>query len=109
MSFPAALLLTLAVEVPLYAAALIALRLCRPALAVATAAGVNLLTHPALWWLLAPQPSVARVAAAELAVWVAETALLWLVVRRRPGVLAVVSAGANAASVLAGLAVNAAV
>ncbi|WP_460494150.1 hypothetical protein [Dactylosporangium cerinum] len=48
-----ALLLTLAVEVPLYVLALTALRLATPARAALLGVAVNLLTHPVLWWLLA--------------------------------------------------------
>lgn len=108
MSFPAALLATLAIEVPLYAAALTALRLARPARAALLAVAVNLLTHPLLWWWLAPRPGAGRLAVAELLVWAAEAGVLWLAVRRQPVVLAVVAAGANAASLLAGLLVSAA-
>jgi hypothetical protein len=108
VSFPAALLATLAVEVPLYAVALTALGLARPARAALLGAAVNLLTHPLLWWSLAPRPGLGRFVVAEVLVWAAEAGLLWLALRRRPVVLAVVSAGANAASVLAGLLVSAA-
>jgi hypothetical protein len=61
-----------------------------------------------LWWSLAPRPDLGRLAVAEALVWLAEAGLLWLALRRRPLVLAVVSAGANAASLLAGLLVSAA-
>jgi hypothetical protein len=108
VSFPAALLATLAVEVPLYAAALAALGLARPVRAALLAVAVNLLTHPLLWWSLAPRPGLGRLAAAEVLVWAAEAGLLWLALRRSPVVLAVVSAGANAASILAGLLISAA-
>ena len=108
MTFPAALLATLAVEVPLYTAALTALGLARPARAALLAAAVNLLTHPLLRWSLAPGPGPGRLGVAEALVWAAEAGLSWLVLRRRPVVLAVVSAGANAASVLAGLLISAA-
>ena len=60
VSFPAALLVTLAVEVPLYVAALTALRLARPGRAALLAVGVNLLTHPVLWWYLTPRPALGR-------------------------------------------------
>jgi hypothetical protein len=110
VSFPTALLLTLAVEVALYAAALVALRLARPLRAALLAVAVNVVTHPLLWLLLAPRPTLAAVVAAEVAVWAAEALLLWLALRRRPSlaVLGIVSAGANAASILAGLLVSAA-
>ena len=110
MSFPAALLLTLAVEVPLYVAALTALLLARPVRAGMLAVAVNLVTHPVLWLLLAPRPSPGALVGAEVAVWAVEGVLVWLALRRRPGlpVMAVVSAGANAASILAGVLVSAA-
>jgi len=108
VSFPAALLVTLAVEVPLYAAALAALRFATAARAALLGAAVNLFTHPLLWWWLGSRPPVGRIAVAEVLVWAAEAGLLWLAVRRGMWVLAVVSAGANAASILAGLLVSAA-
>lgn len=97
-----ALLLTLAVEVPLYVAALVSLRLAPLWRAVALALLVNLLTHPVLWSALGERPPVLRVAAAEIVVWLVEAAILWLAVRRRPGLIALVAAGANAGSILAG-------
>jgi hypothetical protein len=110
VSFAAALLLTLAVEVPLYVAALTALRLARPVRATLLAVAVNLLTHPVLWFLLAPRPALGALVVAEVAVWAVEAGLVWLALRGRPAlpVAAVVSAGANAASILAGVLVSAA-
>ena len=98
-----ALLLTLAVEVPLYAVALRALRLASAGRAVLLAVAVNLLTHPVLWWFLAPRPSAARFWGAEAAVVVAEAGALLLACRRDPVLLLVTSLGANALSVLIGL------
>ncbi|MEV0132360.1 hypothetical protein AB0H83_28350 [Dactylosporangium sp. NPDC050688] len=98
-----ALLLTLAVEVPLYALALTALRLAAWRRAVLLGAAVNLLTHPLLWWFLAPRPSAGRFWAAEAAVVVAEAAVLLAACRRDPALLLVTSLGANATSVLIGL------
>jgi hypothetical protein len=106
MSPIAALALTLLVEVPLYAVGLVGLGLARPARAVALGVVVNLATQPALWWLLAPAPSLARLAGAEAAVCAVEAALLCLALRTRSALIAVVSVGVNAASVLAGLAVS---
>ena len=97
-----ALLLTLAVEVPLYVAALAALGLAPWRRALLLAVVVNLLTHPVLWSVLGERPPVLRVAAAEVLVWLVEAALLGLAVRRRPALVALVAAGANAGSVLAG-------
>lgn len=98
-----ALLLTLAVEVPLYALALAALRLATWPRAVLLGVVVNLLTHPVLWWSLAPRPSLAALWGAEAVVVLAEAAVLWLACRRDPVLLLVTSLGANAASVLIGL------
>jgi hypothetical protein len=98
-----ALLLTLAVEVPLYVLALRALRLATTRRAALLGVMVNLLTHPVLWWFLAPRPSTGRFWAAEAAVVVAEAAMLWLACRRDPALLLMTSLGANAASVLIGL------
>jgi hypothetical protein len=99
-----ALLLTLAVEVPLYVLALTALRVATPRRALLLGVGVNLLTHPVLWWSLAPTPSAAALWGAEAAVVVVEAAALWLACRRDPVLLLVASLGANAASLLIGLA-----
>jgi hypothetical protein len=107
VSFPVALLVTLAVEVPLYVVALFALRLCGTGRAVLLGTAVNLLTHPVLWWCLAPRPALAALVAAEVAVWAVETGLVWLALRRAFTVLAVVCAGVNAASILAGLLISA--
>ncbi|UWP82577.1 hypothetical protein [Dactylosporangium fulvum] len=100
--FPA-LLLTLAVEVPLYTAALVALGLTTRRRAAALGALVNLLTHPALWWFLAPRPSATRFWTAEAVVAVVEALALLGVVRRDGALLLVISIGANACSVLMGL------
>jgi hypothetical protein len=108
MSLAWALLATLAVEVPLYVAALVALTLAAPLRAALLAGAVNLLTHPARWWALDSRPPIGRVAAGEIVVWAVEAGVLWLALRREPVVLLVVSAGANAASILAGVLVSAA-
>ena len=119
MRYVAALGLTLLVEVPLYTAALVGwLRLTwRPAFALAI--GVNLATHPLLWWSLRPWAGDAQypwlLAGAEVAVCAVEWALFTLGVvtwRRRHGrraldrldvlLLGALSVGVNAASVIAG-------
>ncbi|HKD96343.1 MAG TPA: hypothetical protein VKB69_01960 [Micromonosporaceae bacterium] len=105
--------LTLAVEVPVYVVALTALVGTGWARATVIAVGVNVVTHPALWWGLRPlaaRPAYpALLAAAELVVCVVEWALL-VVLTRRPGrtradlaLLGAVAVAANAASTLAGL------
>jgi hypothetical protein len=103
-SYAAALALTLLIEVPFWTAALVALRLIRPARAVALAVAVNLATHPALWWFLATnQKSPGTTLSAECAVVLAEWGLAALALRREAALPALVSVGANAASYLAGL------
>ncbi|MEU8004971.1 hypothetical protein AB0B66_27755 [Catellatospora sp. NPDC049111] len=107
LRYPAALALTLAVEIPVYAAALRwgwAVSWRRAALC---ALGVNLATHPLLWWLLAPWTGLSAyplvVVFAEVVVCGAEAMLLAWWLRRRDLLLAVLAVAANAASVLAGL------
>jgi len=105
--------LTLAVEVPVYVVVLAALTGLGRAPAALAAVGVNVVTHPALWWGL--RPFAARPAypyllcAAEAVVCLVEWGLLvaWT---RRPGgtragmaVLGLAVVAANAASTLAGL------
>lgn len=97
-----ALLLTLAVEVPLYVVALVGLRLASWRRSVLLAVGVNLVTHPVLWAALGERPALGWVVLAEALVWAAEALVLWVALRRGFVVLCVLSVGANAASVLAG-------
>lgn len=104
---------TLLVEVPVYLAALTLAAGVRWRRAVLMAIGVNVVTHPLLWWTLRPltaSPAYPYLfLGAELTACLVEWALLvaWT---RRPGrtpgdlaVLAAASVTANAASVLAGL------
>jgi hypothetical protein len=99
--------ITLAVEVPLYTAALHGAWHLPWRRAVLAATSVNVATHPALWWAL--HPVTARPAypwmmvAAELAVCAAEALLLMAWLRRRDPLLAVLAVAVNATSVLAGL------
>ncbi|MDI1461303.1 hypothetical protein QEZ54_10020 [Catellatospora sp. KI3] len=104
--YPAALALTLAVEVPLYAVALRAgWRVPWPR-AATVAVAVNLVTHPVLWsvlWQVRGAGSYpVLLAAAEVAVCAAEAALLAWWLRRPDRLLAVLAVGVNAVSVLAG-------
>lgn len=94
--------MTLAVEVPLYVAALVSLKLSplRRALLVAVAA--NLVTHPVLWWALGSEPSLGALVLAEVVVWLVEALILKVALRRPLWLLLVVAAGVNAASILAG-------
>jgi len=104
-----ALALTLAVEVPLGTLALRygsriparrAARLC---------VGVNLATHPVLWWGLALGPAGPAYPLMLLGAEAAACAVEWALLRWRIGhdgpLLAAVVVGTNAASVAAGLVV----
>jgi hypothetical protein len=95
--------LTLAVEVPWYAVGLVALRLARWQWALGLGVLVNAISHPLLWWSLAPHPGWVQLAGAEVGVWLLEALLLWAVVRRDLGLLLVLSLAANASSLLIGL------
>jgi len=96
--------LTLAVELPWYGAGLVTLRLVRRWWwALALGLLINAVSHPLLWWTLAPHPSWAWLAGAEVGVWLLETLLLWAAVRRDLGLLLVLSLAANASSLLIGL------
>ena len=111
MSYPPALALTLAVEVPVYAAALTAASPVRsarapgPRQAAVAALLVNLLTHPLLWWFLRGRSGVhgtVAFALAECAVCAVEGALVARLLRIGGPVPYTASVAANAASVLAG-------
>ena len=100
MSFPAALLVTLAVEVPLYAAALAALRFATAARAALIGAAVNLLTHPLLWFVFPRiHPFALFVVAGESAVIATEAMILAALGVRRP---VLVSFAANLTSAVLG-------
>ena len=97
--------LTLLCELPWYVLGLAALKLARWWKALLLGAGVNVATHPLLWWFLRPHPSLLRVTVAEVLAWTVEALLLLAFVRRSWWLLAVLSAGANATSFVIGLAV----
>src|SRR6266508_4602033 len=107
LSWLAALALTLAVEVPLYASVLRLAWGIRLRDAAGLGAAVNALTHPVLWWSLAPWTGRPwypwLVAGAEVVVCAVEWLALAVLVRRDRLALAALSLGANAASVLAGI------
>lgn len=109
MSYPPALALTLAVEVPVYVAALTATAAPGVRRAAGAAVLVNVVTHPLLWWFLGraaelPAATYRPVfAAAESAVCLVEGALVARLLRLRGAVPYAASVAANAASVLAGL------
>jgi hypothetical protein len=98
--------LTLAVELPWYGAGLVGLRLVKPARwwwALVLGIAVNAISHPLLWWSLAPHPSLGRLAVAEAGVWLLEALLLGAAIRRDLALLLVLSLAANASSLLIGL------
>ncbi|NJP47425.1 hypothetical protein [Actinacidiphila epipremni] len=105
MSYPVALALTVATEVPVYTAALAAAAGSPPLRTAGVAVMVNLVTHPPLWWFLRHVPGGAywpAFAAAEAAVLLVEGALLARALRLRGPAPYAASAAANAVSVLAG-------
>ena len=102
-----ALLATVAIELPLWVAGLVALRVCGPLRAVLLGVGVNLLTHPVLWRALDPAPSLGVLLAAEACVVVIEAAVVRLASGRGAGNALLVALGTNAASLALGLAVAA--
>jgi len=95
--------LTLAVELPWYVGGLVALVRVRWWTALGLGVVVNAVTHPVLWWVLAPAPTLLQTAFAEAVVVLAEAALLAVALRRDLVVLGLLSLGANASSVLVGL------
>lgn len=107
MTGEAALVATIAVELPLWVAGLTALRLSGPVRGVLVGVGVNLVTHPLLWRVLDPGPPLALILAAELCVVVIEAAVVRLVTGRAVGLAAMLALGVNAASFAVGLAVTA--
>lgn len=106
MSYPPAFALTVAVEVPVYVAAITVASPARFRRTAAAAFMVNCVTHPLLWWFLRHVPDHAywtAFAVAESAVSVVEGALMARVLRLRGTVPYAASVVANTASLLAGL------
>lgn len=106
MNYPLALLLTLTIEAPVYVPALVRGLGWEPWPAVGAVLGVNLVTHPLVWWLL---PSGGRaywtvLPAVEIGAWLVEFGLLAVLARRRYGLLLVTALLANAASLAVGTA-----
>jgi hypothetical protein len=108
MPYLAALGLTLIIEVPAYAAILerglrIGARRC-----LAAGAAVNLVSHPVAFLIV--MPALARplgffpaLIVIEAGVWIAESTLLWLWLRRDVDLLALAALLANVASLVIGL------
>jgi hypothetical protein len=102
-----ALALTLAIELPLYTVVLARGFRLPPGRAIVAALGVNLCSHPPLWWSLRPwagSPAYgALLLLGELAVCAVEALLLAWWLRRRDRLLLALSVAVNGASVLVGL------
>jgi hypothetical protein len=98
--YPLALVITLAVEVPIYLVVFRAARLMAGWRGVGAAVGVNLATHPVLWLTVSAHPC--WLLPAEAAVCLVEAGLLWCIARRDAVLLLVTSVAANSASILAG-------
>jgi hypothetical protein len=106
VSYPPALALTVAVEVPVYVAAVTSASAARFRRTAAAAVMVNLVTHPLLWWFLSRVPAHGYwvwFAVAEGVVCLVEGALLAWWLRLRGPVPYAASVAANAASVIAGM------
>jgi hypothetical protein len=102
LAYALALAVTLAVEVPVYAGSLRVARVLTVGRAAALAVLVNLVTHPVLWYGLS-RAGPAWFAPAEASAVLVEAFGCWLLLRREPALLLLVSLFANTASVLAGL------
>lgn len=110
MTWPAAFLVTLLVELPFYVIGGWALGLARPRRAAVAGLVVNAVTHPVLWVTLSGGPaSWAGTGVAEAIVVVVEGILVRLVVGRSLGWSTLLALGANAASFAVGLVVSVAV
>lgn len=101
--YPLALLLTLALEVPVYVAALRTLGETSTVRCLLLSCAVNLVSHPLLWTLAAGRPGLGWLLGLEAAVVLSETAMVWLVVRRMVGWVLLAALGANAWSLAVGL------
>jgi hypothetical protein len=105
----AALGLTLSLEAPIYAAELKGQFDRRLSSTGFAGVAVNFVSHPLAFLVIAPALVVAlgaggTLVTVELFAWVSETLLLWLWLRRSPGVLGLISLLANSLSLLVGLA-----
>ena len=105
VSYPLALGLTLAVEVPIFVVALRVARLLPIRQAVVIAVGVNLATHPVVWLVLVRAGSAywPLFGVVEVGAWLGEAALILLCVRCDRAVIGLTALVANTGSCLAGL------
>lgn len=103
IEYAVALLLTLAIEVPIATAGLARWYRVPPSRGVLIAAGANLLTHPIVWfvlpgWLVPVAGSLGYLLIAEAFAWLTEAGIFWLAARRDPVGLLLLSLVANLAS-----------
>lgn len=107
IAYATALLLTLAIEIPIVAVGLARWYRVPAALGVPSAAAASLLTHPVVWFVL-PGPLTPAIGGpgyllvAEGFAWLVEAAIFWLATRRDPVGLLLLSLIANLASLTAG-------
>ncbi len=109
LGYPAALVLTLTVEVPVYVLGLSAGAAVPWRRAAMVAVVVNVVSHPLLWFGLVPLltrvtgSELTALIIAELVVWVGESVATARLAARPIGLGLAVAAAANAASLLAGV------
>jgi hypothetical protein len=108
VAYAAALGLTLLIEMPTYAVVLRCGLSIRSRGGLAAGAAVNLISHPIAFLIV--MPALARplgffpaLAAIEAGVWICESALLWLWLRRDVDLVSAAALLANAVSLAVGL------
>ena len=107
LAYAAALLLTLAIEIPIATVGLARWYRVPAARGVPIAAAASLLTHPVVWFVLPGllTPAIGGpgyLLVAEGFAWLVEAAVFWLATRRDPVGLLLLSLVANAASFVVG-------
>jgi hypothetical protein len=107
IEYAVALLLTLAIEIPIVAVGLARWYRVPPVLGVTIASAASLLTHPVVWfvlpgWLAPMVGSLGYLLVAEGFAWLAEAGIFWLATRRDPVRLLLLSLVANLASFAVG-------
>lgn len=101
--------LTVLVETPVWAILLDPVEGVGLGRAARVGAAVTAVSHPLLWWALAPGlaaltgSELSGVVLAEVVVWLGEALGAWWLLRVRPAVVLAVSALANLSSLLAGM------
>ena len=107
IEYAAALLLTLAIEIPIAAGGMVRWYRVPARRGAWIAAGASVLTHPVVWFvlpgLLVPTVgSLGYLVAAEASAWLIEAGIFWLAIRRDLVGLLLLSLLANLASFGAG-------